>query len=185
YSATTWLYLPKVAEVYTKNEQDYFFACGESYIAVKCLQQAHIVKPEKEVIEQISKRAVKARLETHNILISPGEVSGFAIEVASKADFKNLQAFSKSIKGNIKLSSNELDYQSSNGNLLKLHYQKNGLRAKGSINGEALDYEKWADGGVYKSPYVSLKNSKLSISDGKEGYSIEWKNGLPVYKTLK
>jgi hypothetical protein len=39
-------------------------------------------------------------------------------------------------------------------------------------------------GAIYSGPFVKLANSVLEISDGKEGYAVDFSGDLPVYQNL-
>ena len=66
-----------------------------------------------------------------------------------------------------------------------MKYEPNGLRCNGKINGIKVDYDKWADGAVYESPYVNIGNGLMQFTDGVDGYSIDLTGKEPVFKSYK
>jgi len=188
FSSATWLFIPKAAQIETTDNQQFFISCGEAIISVKSLGEAYYIEITDALLAKINDKRLKARLEHLNILAcAPNEngFSGYALEVFGKDKVKTIDSLKETFNGKLIQNKNRIDYQSYNGNLIQMQYQPQGLRAQGSINSKSIDYDNWADGGVYKSPYISLKNGLLKINDGKEGYSISWKDNLPVYKLLK
>ncbi len=184
YSSATWLFMPKEAKVESIDNQQFFITCGEAKINLQSLGKAHLVEAEESLLKHIKNKGLKQRLAHLNVLVCKANengYSGYVLEVFGASEIEN----SVSLQAKLLQQGNDITYNSQKGNQLTMEYQAHGLRALGSINGKQINYENWADGGVYKSPYVSLKNGVLKMNDGKEGYSVVWKDGLPVYKFLK
>lgn len=190
YSAATWLFVPKAATVQTYNDTHFFISCGNAFLSVISVGKAFLLEIDRDVLDLIDDKRLKARFSHSNILIckqtqNDFKSSGFAIEVFNKNDFENLIQLKDNFNGKLMQQGLRFIYTAHKQNTIELNYQPTGLRAKGKINNTTLDYSNWADGGVYKSPYVQLKNGVLKINDGKEGYTVEWKENLPVYKPMK
>jgi len=190
YSAATWLFIPKEAFVQKRNDSHFFISCGDAYLSVISVGNAFMLEIGEEVLSLLDNRRLKARFSHSNILLckqskNDFESSGFAIEVFNKDDFEDLTQLQDNFKGELSQNFSQFTYKAHKANTIEIEYQSTGLRAKGKINNKRIDYSKWADGGVYKSPYVQLKNGLLQINDGKAGYTVEWKDNLPVYRPMK
>jgi hypothetical protein len=57
--------------------------------------------------------------------------------------------------------------------------------ASATINGQAVDWSKWADGGVYASPYISIRDGVMRVSDGRESYSVTFDGTRPVWRLVQ
>jgi hypothetical protein len=121
--------------------------------------------------------------------VSSGPISGFVVQAAELDVYGNLSGFAAAIGQKTKLNLSQLNnaktihYQGITGDKLVMQYDATDLRCRGTINGRLLDYAKWADGAVYQSPYVEIKNGIMRISDGKEGYVVDCSGERPVFET--
>ncbi|KGE86258.1 MAG: hypothetical protein ACE362_14640 [Phaeodactylibacter xiamenensis] len=77
-----------------------------------------------------------------------------------------------------------LTYQSTLGEKLEMTYRPDRLKAYGRIDGTPLDFENWAGGAVYESPYLRVKDGVMDVEDGTEGYWVFFRDGQPVYELL-
>ena len=62
-----------------------------------------------------------------------------------------------------------------------MQYQKGQKRAAVTINGQVLSFENW---GIYDGPYLEHRDQKLKVTDGKEGFIVDFTGDLPVYRAL-
>ncbi len=60
-------------------------------------------------------------------------------------------------------------------------YNHSDLRCSGRINRRILDYGKWADGAVYQSPYVQIKDGVMRFTDGADAYRIDCRGDRPKF----
>jgi hypothetical protein len=70
------------------------------------------------------------------------------------------------------------------GDQLKMEYVPEKLRCKGTINGKHINWDNLTNGAVYESPFIKVKDRKMEVSNGREGYTIEFKNNTPVWKEV-
>jgi hypothetical protein len=128
-------------------------------------------------------------LKQYQILVSSGPISGFVVQAAELDVYGSLSNFAAAIRQKTQVNLTRLNnaktihYQAMTGDKLVMQYDATDLRCRGSINGSLLDYAKWADGAVYQSPYVEIKNGIMRITDGKEGYVVDCNGERPVFKT--
>ncbi len=187
YQAATWLFVPRAVRKILEQDGKIFIDADSAYLAVTpSTADYYWLKAEDEEIQaaiSIDKRA--AKLLDNHVLVVPGAFSGYALEVHEKDAFGNLKAFATAVgaKGQLLVDADEqqLRYQASSGTALRMQYQPEGLRGTGSINGESIDFTDWADEGAYQSPYVTTGEGKMTITDGQQGYSVDYSDLAPVY----
>jgi hypothetical protein len=134
-----------------------------------------------------------AILEKYKILVIPagaGGYSGYALEAhewKGRRDIGALSRFSEQYtqKFRRQFQAGEFSVTSLSGVTLKMTYQPTGLRATGEINGTPIDWANWAGGGVYKSPYLTIKDGTMTVQDGKEGYTVRLEGDSPVWRVLQ
>ncbi len=188
YQAATWLFVPRQVKQIVERNNKIFIDAGTAYLVVSPSSPDYYwLEGEKDEIDSatlLDKRA--ATLHHHCVLVVPGAFSAYALEVSESAAFNSLDDYINATLENkglqVDSKAQKLQYQSVSGDLLDLHYQPEGLRSKGNINGKALNFENWADGGAYQSPYVQIGNGKMTLTDGKESYTVDYSNLVPVYQ---
>ena len=72
-------------------------------------------------------------------------------------------------------------YKSIAGDDILFQYRPKGLRCKGQINGIEQNWDHFTSGAVYDSPYLSVKNGIMKITDGTEEYSVDFTGSEPVW----
>ncbi|NJO03314.1 MAG: hypothetical protein HC880_17980 [Bacteroidia bacterium] len=90
-----------------------------------------------------------------------GIYSGFVVDCRESRAYKNFEDFINQIMQKTsldlsKLAEGKVQYHSSYQRKLALHYQGDGLKAKGWIDGKEVRYDQWSQGWVYDSPYVRV-----------------------------
>ena len=60
-----------------------------------------------------------------------------------------------------------------------------GLRASATINGAAVDWLRWANGSVYASPDLTVRDGVMRINDGRETYVVDFTGPRPVWKNAQ
>lgn len=180
YSAATWLLVPRQAQLLRQDATGLYIEAAGAYVYVRPLSEYFWVDASAEVIGQIQNAETRAVLGQYRILVCTGNYSGYILEAAEKSAVGSAVAFQAKIRQStqVKLgqgaASGTVTYRSLQGNTLKMSYNPTGLRAKGWLNGKAVDYSRWANGGVYDSPYVKLRNGVLTVTDGTEQFSIDF-----------
>ncbi|MEM1326518.1 MAG: hypothetical protein AAGI23_11215 [Bacteroidota bacterium] len=189
YSAASWLLIPRELKIDEMVDNWLFIKSLETYIAIRTLTDDHfIITADDEQINAVSSKKWKATLEDYHVLVVQGQQSGYTLEVAEQADYRSFEAFQKAIQKKTKLDDKkwatdlQLNYQSLYDDIFDIQYQADQLRCEWSLNGERLDYENWTKNGVYDSPYIKVGNGQMEVTDGKDGYQVEWKGKALIYE---
>jgi hypothetical protein len=186
-SASTWFFFPKELSPTLKNDVFYIEA-NNTFVAVMSLTKDHfVVNPSMEVVDQIKDRSARRFFSRYGLISFAGKYSGYVVEAVEKGDFDALEDFIDSVEKKTRLKNSlskklNIKYHSSYGDEMELHYQPTGLRCKGIINGVEQDWDNHTSGGVYQSPYVSVKNGIMKVSDGKEGYTVDFNGSTPYWQ---
>lgn len=191
-SASSWLYIPKKVDKVLETDGAIFIEANETYIVIFPLSDYEWIRSDdwdflpKEKILEIHKY-----LEQYWILSVYGKKSGYVLDSAEKKDYESFESFVKAfqIENRVDLShfqtQNEIEYKNLEGDKLKMQYNEIGFRAKAWLNDKAFDYENWANGYVYQSPYVQIKDGCLYVTDGIDGYVVDYRKDYPVYRVWK
>jgi hypothetical protein len=186
-SASSWLYYP--AELTpSKIGENWYFEANNSFVAVIPLTKtSYIVGPDPMIAGNIKGSAGKF-FQDYNLLIFPGKVSGYIIETGEKKVYENIENFDKAIRSQARTDLSKLKkdliikHTTLSGDIMEMKYYPEGLRCQARINGEVQDWDNFTKGAVYESPFVKVKEGMMSITNGQEGYSVEIRDGVPVYK---
>lgn len=171
--AAAWFLVPKSVEVLEKQGK-IFIAANQTYLAVHPLSDYFWFDWQPPQDEKAYRM-----LQTHKVLVVPGDKTGFVMEAAEKEAYDNLETFAEQVLKNTLLDVSQLKkdskviYSSLQNETMEMTYDHTRLRAQGKINGVELNYENWADGGVYQSPYLNIKNGLMRVWDGKNGYEVD------------
>ena len=191
HSAATWLFVPRTAGT-VQQKNAYFFDAGMSFVVVRPFGGTQPFWYDPNIIKWIHPELYEkeaALLQKYRILVIPTGASGFGgfvLDATSRADYPDLFAFAESALTHTVLDSSKLpilSYQSLLGDKIRMQYRLDALRAEANINGQKVDWLNWANGGVYASPYLTIKEGKMTLSDGAESYSITLdKQNFPVWR---
>lgn len=189
-----------------KKSSMWIFETPQTWIAVKPLTDTSFrVHPTPEIAGKIKGRAGKF-FKDYSLLVFPGEVSGFVVEAAEKADFSSGKHFAEKLQNSVQLDQHILKtnssdhsvqktvgiekqslpadlllgYRSIGGDTLTMQYRSAGLRCRAKINGRVIDWDKFTNGAVYDSPFLKIKDGKMWVSNGEKAYSMIVKDGRPV-----
>lgn len=200
-SAQSWLYIPREGTTHSESipavSGPPTSADGPRYLLIESGDTWVVAFPLTETYftlrapESMDKAAPYAKtLSAYDLIISTGDVSGFAIDVATKQDFPTRDALAKAIATRTALDTSKLKegivtYKSLAGDTLEMHYQPTGLRCTGTINNKPLDFANWANGGHIASPYLTAKDGIMKISDGKEAYEIDATGKTVTFREAK
>jgi hypothetical protein len=186
-SACSWFYYPNQLKP-VKKENIWCFEANQTFVAVIPLtENSELIAPPVEIRKSIQGSAKKFFAD-YNLISFPGEISGYIVETGEKSEYKTIDNFLTSIKNKTridasKLKSNlQLNYNSLYGDKLEMEYISEGLRCHAKINGKKQNWEKITKGAVYDSPFIKVKDGKLIISNGKEGYSFEFEKNVPDWR---
>lgn len=102
----------------------------------------------------------------------PGAKTGFVVHVGN--DFAKLKVTDNSVTDAtgkvLTMKFNPATADDAHGNRV----------ADVTIDGQPVDVSKWP---LYSGPFVTQQPGILTVSDGKDGYSVDFTGDLPVYKT--
>jgi hypothetical protein len=108
------------------------------------------------------------------------------LETAEKSSFESLAAWDaflqKSIKLNFSAKTKTVNYQSAYNERMEMQYQAAKLRPRAKLNGKYIDFDKYTKGAVYQSPYLTVKNGMMKVSDNESSFTVDFTGNLPIYK---
>ena len=190
-SASSWFYFPKELQPQLI-DGIYYFEANRTFVAVRPLTNQHfVVSPDHKVADKLDPKSGGRFFMHYGIIAFTGQVSGYVIDTAEKKDYKNLEGFAAAIKTKAvldlsKLKSDfEIDYLTIGGDRVNMTYQPTGLRCKARINNKNQNWDNHTRGAVYESPYVKVKNGVMKISDGEQGYKVDFTGNLPKWSKTK
>ncbi len=185
-NAGSWFYYPNQLQPVQKGTI-WLFDAGNIYLAVIPLtEKSFNIHPGPELAAQMDKQASRFFTD-YSILVFPDTLSGYIVETGEREQYGTLSNFWSAIKKKTTIDKSRLksqrllQYRSLFGQNLLMQYNSVGLRCQASIDGEPIDWDHFTEGMVYQSPYLSIGKGKFKISNGSDGYQVEFKNGLPVY----
>jgi hypothetical protein len=188
-SAATWFFVPKQVTQLRETMDGFFIQANQTLLYIKPLgKQIYWLNPGMDSMESLPEKHPLDILKQYNVLVSAGETSGFVVQAAEWKDYGSVEKFMEAIRLKTTLNSSQftsgqkVQYKSLQGDALMMQYDALDLRCKGSINGKPIDYNHWANGAVYESPSVQVKNGVMVFNDGKEGYSLDCRGERPVFK---
>jgi hypothetical protein len=164
---------------------------NHTFIAVIPLtEKSEKIAPADSLVKQMGGSAARF-FNNYHLLHFPGEISGYIIETGEKEEFGNLENFQAFLKKKTKINFSkhsenpEVDYLSISGEKLRMKYIPEKLRCKAVINGKKINWDNFTGNAVYESPFLKVKNGKMEISNGMQGYSVKFENGVPVWEKIK
>lgn len=190
YQSATWLFVPQKVKQVVERDGMIFIDADSAFVAVTPFSTEYYwLNFSDDVIAGAEKVEPRAKyLHGNRVLVVPGEFSGYALEVAEQNEYSDLNKFVNQYTQQTKLlidaENQNVDYTTASGATLEMYYQAEGLRCNGSINGELLKFSDWTSGG-YESRYISTGNGKMTVTDGKEGYTVDYSKLTPAYQELK
>jgi hypothetical protein len=181
-AAETWLFVPRAVKTVSDDGRTIVLDAGDAWVGVQVIQppqgDANAVKPFwiDERRPNAEDRKLRDTLDRYRILVVPGAVSGYAIDTAPKSRVASAADFAKSLTAP-KLDQLDTDprvtHRTPAGATLTMEHVTRGLRCRGSVNGAAVDWSAWAGGAVYDSPYVKIKDGRMTVTDGRETYALD------------
>ncbi len=191
-TAATWFFIPKDITSMEETTQGIFIQANNTLLFIKPLTTDYywlkFAESELDSLPEVAKLKV---LKQYHILVSSGNLSGFVAEAAELKDYGTVAQFKAAVQRNTRIDlakfqkNKQVTYRSLEGNLLQMKYEPGRLRCSGKIDGKKVDYNTWANGSVYESPYVNIGNGLMQFSDGIDGYSIDLRGTEPVFKNYK
>ena len=190
-SASSWFYFPKEIEPQLV-EGIYCFEANNTYIAVVPLTHEHfVVNVDHRIAKKLSPKSGGRFFDRYGLIVFKGQVSGYVLESCEKNNYKSLRNFVSAIRkknpsDRSGLNANyEVDFTNIGGDKLNMVYQPMGLRCVATINGEQQNWDKHTSGAVYEGPYVKIGNGVMEVTDGREGYRVDFTGNTPKWRKLK
>jgi hypothetical protein len=181
-AAASWLFVPRRVGRPIERDGLVFLEAGEAFLVVKPMGST-------PYWVNVSTQGLPKELDvlkSYRLLVVPAGAdgySGYALEVAERKTYGTLEKFAEAVRLRVKGTAEgpNAAYTAFSGDTLTMAYQPTGLRATGSINGKAIDWAGWANDGVYASPFLTIKDGAMTVSDGKEAYSVRLQDSLPQW----
>lgn len=190
-SASSWLFVPKTVDKVIEKNGKIFIEANNTFIVVYPLSDYEWIKFEDwNFADKAEIADINGNLQTYNILTVNGEFSGYIIDSAERGDYESIDNFMTKVLSEERILDSgfakvgKIGYKTLEDDFLDVEYQPTGLRARFFINKKFVDYEKWAGGAVYDSPYVKVKDGRMYVNDGVDAYQVSFKNGKPVYSAV-
>jgi len=163
---------------------------GDTYVGLHALASAPVVGTSDLTLGQKQdneKRLAAGKRVRHGkipILRFEGRRTGFVLQTADVDSFGDLAAFSQA------LARTELDapgfaermevtYKTICDDTIRMRYAAGRPQAEVAINDQPVEYDDWP---VFGGPYVQLDGSVLGVTDGRDGYVVDFTGNMPVYK---
>ena len=188
-TACSWFWYPaKLSPV--QKEGIWLMEANHTFVAVIPLtEKSEKIAPAESLVKQMGGSAARF-FNAYHLLHFPGEISGYIIETGEKEEFGNLENFHAFLKKKAKINfSNrpeklEVEYTSVAGEKLKMRYIPEKLRCEAVINGKKINWDNFTGGAVYDSPFVKVKNGKMKVTNGMQGYSVKFEGNMPIWKKI-
>lgn len=191
YQAATWLFVPRQVDQIIERSGRIFIDTDSAFLAVTPTTDSYYwLDPSPSQITAAAEIDKRVQLLLENrILVVPGSFSGYALEVNEKNEYENFDQFINQVldKSNLQVDAEsfQLAYTTTSGTLLEMQYQPTGLRCQGSIDGKALEFEGWANGKAYDSPYIKSGDQRMTVNDGKQAYEVNFTHEQPQVNQVK
>ncbi|MFW6289736.1 MAG: hypothetical protein ACOC0R_02110 [Mariniphaga sp.] len=188
-SACSWFYYPFQLNP-VKKEGIWLIEANELFVAVIPLTEtSQNIAPPNNLVNEMKGSAANF-FNNYHLLHFPGEVSGYIVETGEKSDYQSLEDFHTSLVRKMEIDKTQLSnnrkisYRTLTGDQLVMQYIPEMLRCKAVINGKDINWDNLTNGAVYESPFLKVKDGRMEISNGKEGYAVEIKNDNPVWEMI-
>lgn len=187
-SSSTWLFIPRNGTKVDVKQNGISIEANQTYLFIQDLGDRHFwISPPDSIMNNLPDKDPLRIFSQYNVLASVGPYSGFVVQAAEASDHLSIESFVQKMIVHTKLDRSQwkrsgyLQYRSLQGDVLTMQYDPSDLRCKGMINGRPLNYSNWAEGAVYQSPYVTIKDGMMHFSNGREAYSIDCRGERPKF----
>ncbi|MBC8103387.1 MAG: hypothetical protein H7Z41_12480, partial [Cytophagales bacterium] len=172
-AAASWLFVPRAAQQILERENGIAIAAGEAFVVVRPIGgPPRWVRPSPPSIPD--SMAVLRKYQILTVPAGTDGISGYVIEAVERDAYPSLERFADAaLREKPRKDGATVRCRSLAGDDLVMTYQHAGLRATGSINGKQVDWAHWANDGVFDSPFIKIKNGQMTISDGRESYTLK------------
>ncbi len=191
WSAASWLLIPKAVDSLYRAGEFFILEAPQTWVVVRPLaSDAYLLSAAPEVAEQVPNRTWRRILSHYDLLVVPGMISGYTLEAVEKLEVPDLDGLKAYLGAKEPFDPQALadelrvTYRTYSGDRLELRYLPYGLKGEVKVNGQALDWNSWADGGVYQSDLLSIKEGRLRVDLEGEGYRVDFTGPSPLYRQL-
>jgi hypothetical protein len=186
--------LPKEASEPRKSGDWWIITAGKTYLALQPLtDKVEIAKTDLSP-KQVKRNQARVkegrppRYERKDILKLRGPATGWVLVTGDASTYDSLEVFKTSLKERkVDVSGwpdeGHVSFVTPDKRKTRVSWQEGKNRPAVVINGKAVDYDKWD--AVYAGPYVKQDNSVLTVTDGKDGFVVDFTGEKPVYKPWK
>ena len=174
HSASSWLWIPRG----TQREWygDWLIVeANNTLVGLRPIGGGHrLITAADLPAAALTGSALERQLGEYDLLLVAGTVSGYLVEAVEATDYAGRADFAEALRRETEVDESrlakdlKLTYRSVYGSDLEFQYQPHRLKAAVRINGQALDFGDWTDGGVYRSPYLTVGKGKMSLTNGTE-----------------
>lgn len=189
-SASSWFYFPRQLEA-KSIDGNFYFEANNAFVAVLPVSDGgYVFAPPDSSLSSLSKQTGDF-FRDYSIIVFPGKISGYIVEAVEKSEYNSLDGFHEAIVDKTMPDYSaveeklEINYYSLQGDNLRMQYRPYALRCKGTINADVQDWDNFTNGAVYESPYLSVKNGIMKVSDGEQGYSVDFTGDKPVFDAIE
>lgn len=142
-------------------------------------------------IEENAKAEAKGESPKHvrrPVLRVEGRNVGWVIETSDREEFASAEAFLAAVESKARLdlakwdSAGEVTYTTRTGKRIELAYQEGKESPRVRVDGADAAAASWP---IYGGPWVRAEKGVLEVSDGAEGFAVEFTGPLPVYRALR
>lgn len=186
-SATTWFIYPNEMKPTWQNGS-YYLETPTMWIAVIPLNgnAGFDVSLSKSILSEMKNEEAKKVFADYNVISFAGDVSGYVVETAEKSKFETLATFDAFLQKNTRLNFSAknitVNYKSAFGEKMEMKYQADKLRPRAKLNGQNIEFDTYTNAAVYQSPYLTVKNGVMKVSDSESSFTVDFTGNLPVYK---
>jgi hypothetical protein len=186
--------LPKEVEQPSRHGKWYIVSAGKTYLALLPLtDDAELARTELSPKQKTrnAKRVEKGRPPRYvrnDIIKLNGPNTGWVLVTGDASTYDSPEAFTASLKQRKVDTSGwpnegQVSFVTPDGRKTHVSYQKDKDRPAVVIDGKAVDYDRWD--AVYAGPYIRQDNGVLTVTDGKDGFVVDFSGEKPVYKPWK
>ena len=158
----------------------YFIQAGQTYLALY---------PLGENVRQ--EEVMAGRRNPRQAILIDGANAGFVLETSDASRHESLAAFQRAVQNDFVLDVRDAEtgviaVTNLAGRLLEYAFNpaedlRHGNRpARVRIDGEEMTFGDWP---VYRGPYVQQSDGVLRVTDGRQGYAIDFTGDLPVFSS--
>lgn len=160
----------------------YFVQADSAFLAL------HPVVNDTNQIEYISQYVPRNQAYSTRRFYFYGKQVGYILQLGDMDTYGSIQDFMDEVTERCIVDTSEfsdqskLTFTSLEGKRITLKYNMRQDHGDVWINGEAVDFSDWE---IYEGPVLRQYNNSLHVSDGVNGFEIDFSGDLPVYRDVR